>query len=387
VNESADLEFTVACDLGALPGEDCPVDLTLWAAWGAGPFRQIPLEVVDHDTLQVWAASLPASDLSGAPLRYYVEAAHPMLAEPVRRPVVGWIEPAVVDSFTPVDLEMARSVQPDIVVDAPWGAGPRAFGLNDGSEQATIGPAALDVADDGAIAVLDSVNHRLVAIGVDGSSRSFPVETGNVADVEVDESGFAVLDLVGVGASDSSVRIPQLMQFDPDGKLRSQAQVFALQPRALLSSERVLDASASSAIRVIGSQDEPMDRLAQRASSEPSPLRVQVISNDRVRLVDSGNGVAFEMTASRDQLGAVPEFARWDGGYVVIFEQTGTFRSVWIGADGAVISDLMIPNRSYSVFLPQARTSVTSNGDVYILDSTREGVQVERLAAPERIGK
>lgn len=373
------LEFHIACDLEALAQLRCSPDVTLWAAWGSDRFTSMPLEQVDRDSLTVWMASLPAQDAAGGPLRYYIEATHPALPTPVRYPPVGTLQPAVFDSFTSIRLGPSTSITPELVVNASWGTGANAFGLDEGPEQATVGPDALDVAVDGTIGVLDQVNRRVVLVGPNGSWSTFTAPLKGVGDIELDGPDVIVLDLVGEKAAGSRVRVPQLYWFSRDGSLRAEVPVFALQPRQLLPSGGVVDDASFAVVHPV--QDlRSLSRDEQRAGRSLQSLRVQVISEQEVRLADLDAGVGFELTATEDRLGAVPEFTRWDRGYAVVFEQPRSFRLVWFDWTGLVTRDVSLPTESYSTFVPRARVAVTPLGDIYILDSTAEGVQVYRVS-------
>lgn len=105
------------------------------------------------------------------------------------------------------------------LVTLPWGAGDGEVGLAQPTEGLTRGPEALAVAPDGRVAILDSVNSRLVLLGADGSfARSVPVSLSLPRFVAVDDSYIYVLD------GDADMR---LVCFDWQGTTLSAAEIAA----------------------------------------------------------------------------------------------------------------------------------------------------------------
>ncbi len=81
------------------------------------------------------------------------------------------------------------------LVALPWGNGAGQVGLVQPAEGLTRGPEALAVAPDGRIAILDSVNSRLVLLAEDGSyMAAVPVSLKEPRFLAVDENSILVLD-------------------------------------------------------------------------------------------------------------------------------------------------------------------------------------------------
>jgi hypothetical protein len=128
----------------------------------------------------------------------------------------GFVMPAEADTTTPTSPPTAPAapgagdVQPlvpgdgvlqveapagNLLVTLPWGDGPGQVGLARAEEGLTRGPEALAVAPDGRIAILDSVNSRLVLLGSDGSFMgTLPLRLSQARFVAVDDELLYVLD-------------------------------------------------------------------------------------------------------------------------------------------------------------------------------------------------
>ncbi|GIU91805.1 MAG: hypothetical protein KatS3mg011_0711 [Acidimicrobiia bacterium] len=376
-----DVQVHVACDFAALRTSECSPDVTLWASWGGSPYVEVPLAETRVDSLQVWTAHLPARHPQLGSLRYYFEASHRALGEPVRSPISGVYEPAVFDSFVAVPLDAPTFVEPEIVLEAPWGTGPTEIGLEDGSEQATVGPDAFAYAEDGTLALLDQVNGRVVTVSPEGVWTTFDAPLKGVGDVAFSGSSILVLDLVGETQGLSRVRIPQILKYDREGSLLAKAPVFAMEPRRLLASGAVVDESSNSLVYPFDGTA-ARSRSEQRATRKPHSFRVQVVSDQVAWLADLGTDTAFEVDATTGELGAIPEFTRLGDSYLVVFDQPNTFRIVWFDSNGTVERDVTVANERHSVFLPKGRVAVTSRGDVLILNSDEDGISIMRVPGP-----
>jgi hypothetical protein len=116
----------------------------------------------------------------------------------------------------PLPVEPAQGRR---LVTLPWGAGAGEVGLALPTEGLTRGPGALAVAPDGRIAILDSVNSRLVLLTAEGSFTStVPLPLSQARFLAVDDSRLYVLD-------DSAA---QLVCLDWQGSQLHSAQVTAL---------------------------------------------------------------------------------------------------------------------------------------------------------------
>jgi hypothetical protein len=105
---------------------------------------------------------------------------------------------APVGDGEPAQLESAPAAEPveDVpLVTLPWGSGEGQVGLCQPTEGLTRGPEALAVAPDGRIAVLDSVNRRILLMDADGRVIGYaPVPLAEPRFLAVDDGRLYVLD-------------------------------------------------------------------------------------------------------------------------------------------------------------------------------------------------
>jgi hypothetical protein len=321
-DETVRLEFRFACGYQLPNLQACRPDATLFATWAPGDrFAPIPLVEENHDSLRVLTAALPAAHRDRQTLRYYLDVRESQAGVPVRYPSVGTIEPVVVPVYTRIQLPAGQQLPTELVLRLPWGNGSDNAGLAAGSEQVTVGPDSLDVSPNGTIALLDHVNTRVMIVNTHThTSRSYAVPVKGVGDVAIDAAGrVAVLDMVGVPAAGSKARIPQIYQFDPNGKMTVTGSVFARRPGGLNSDLTVLDRADGRMVRPLTANGQMQNRDTQRLSRSRPDLQVQWLDDYRTRLADLQHGVAVEIM-SDTPLGAVAHFGRVGQAYVSVFE-------------------------------------------------------------------
>jgi hypothetical protein len=192
-----------------------------------------------------------------------------------------------------------------LLVTLPWGTGPAQVGLQSPGEGLRRGPEALAVAPDGLIAVLDSVNQRVLVLSSGGEPRiAIPVNLAEPRFLAVSDTAFYVLD------SDSSHRI---LGWDRNGALvLDQELVFpsdppvtallvrngepsvevghdrvyplsALLPRSLQSAsaeDTRLAEAASSAASLVGRPSASGNRLVQARFSPAQGVRMSLFAPD-----------------------------------------------------------------------------------------------------------
>jgi hypothetical protein len=131
----------------------------------------------------------------------------PAQTEPAQPAAPGAVDPATTEpapadagGATPAESQPAQPepVEPppgQALVTLPWGDGAGQVGLARAEEGLTRGPEALAIAPDGRIAILDSVNSRVVLLAADGShTGDVPVALSEPRFLAVDDNVLYVLD-------------------------------------------------------------------------------------------------------------------------------------------------------------------------------------------------
>jgi hypothetical protein len=96
---------------------------------------------------------------------------------------------------------------------------------------------------------------------------------------------------------------------------------------------------------------------------------------------DIEQGVAYEVH-SPSPLGVLTDFERTPQGYLLTFFLGDRMRAVWIDVTGAVMKDITLPNSQYSEMMLSGQTAITEDGSLYVMSSTRHGIEVHFAAAP-----
>lgn len=66
---------------------------------------------------------------------------------------------------------------------------------------------------------------------------------------------------------------------------------------------------------------------------------------------------------------------------MAVFE-SDLLRAIWFDEAGKVLKDVTLPREEFSEINPIGRTSVTSDGALYFLRSTENGIEVRTVPAP-----
>jgi hypothetical protein len=390
-DEKVKLEFYFVCRYVNKTGSCCKPEATLYVSYGKGDdFTPLALTEEDHDSLRVLSAHLPAIDESGQPLRrYYLQVSDPQVGLDIRYPTAGAVDLFVASELIAVDLPAQKPVETgELALGLPWGDSPEAAGLRQQREGYPWrqGPVAMDVADDGRIALLDLVKERVLIF--DPADKGFttvpvPFMLLNYPDVQFDRDGqLAVFDPKGEPLGDqSTVNIPRFFRFLQDGQIGAVAPVFVRLPGRLNKELQVFDTGDTRLVTPFDASGKANSRETQRQKQSPRLVMKYMLEtvND-VRFADWEKGIAFAVH-SASNLGAIICFEKTPQGYVAVLEGD-QLRAIWFDESGKVLKDVTLPKEEYSEIKPVGRTSVMPDGSLYFLRSTESGIEVRFVKAP-----
>jgi len=386
-DETIELEFGFSCGYSVEVGTCCLPEATLFVAYGENEkFTAIPLTKGDKNASGLLAASVPVSR-DGEPLGYYLQVHDPEVNIDVRFPVEGAIYVFVTSNFIPVDLPAQKVEEPDgVVLALPWGKGSQEVGIRslEGYPE-KLGPNAMDVAEDGKIALLDQVNDRVLIYDPgDDSIKSLPIPFSfkTRGDVQFDQDGgIVVFDRSGEPVGPSNIPVPQLYQLSSDGSVRTATPVFAKIPSRLTKDLTIVDLKDSKSVAPLSPSGAANSREEQRQKQDQELLAKYMTETVYdVRFADTRKGIAFEVH-SASPLGAISLFERTPNGYVAVFE-ADQFRGVWFDSSGNVVQDITLPNEQYTEINPYGRVTNDQDGSIFVLDSTEGGIEVRFVKAP-----
>ncbi len=248
-DEAIELKFKFLCVYQFMtPGANCDINAALFVSYnGTNNFTSIPLQEKITEEGKFWIAVLQASDENGKPFHYYLLVNDPQVGVDVRFPSGGTIDFLAVPSYIPVNLnDHTEAAQGELVLAIPWGSSLEKVGVQkrDGYPLRE-GPSAIDVAEDGRIALLDFVNERVLIY--DPKDQTFsniplPFDYKGQGDLQFDRDGqLAIFDMVGEPIEQPTVYAPRLHRMALDGSVDQVAPVFATYPVALTKGFKVLD--------------------------------------------------------------------------------------------------------------------------------------------------
>lgn len=386
--ETTALKFSFWCNyLSQALDLHCSLTAELYLSDGQDDdFTILPLEK-EAGGEESWVAELPETNNKGPSLRYYIQVNDPETGVDVRYPVDGTIDLFVASKLIQVALPAQEPPKPgEIALDLPWGDDPDAVGLQKRAGYPfPEGPLALAVADDGRIALLDHVNERVLIF--DPAKDKFstillPFSLHNQGNIQFDRNGqVAVFDPVGEPLDQSTVNIPRLYRFTPDGQPGASAPVFARIPAWLTKDMKIVDLDDSRLVVPFDSSGTANPRESQR-QKQSSELLVKYMTGsvNQARLADVQQGIAFEVH-SASPLGAIIAFERIPQGYVAVFK-TDQIRAVWLDPSGNVLNDATLPNPQYSDMNALGKAAIDENGSLYLLGSTPNGIIIQFVKAP-----
>jgi hypothetical protein len=372
------------------PSLTCALNVTLYVSYGEGnDFAPIALAPTYQESSEPYSAVLPARDESGRSLRrYYLQVSDPQVGLDIRYPTVGAVDLFVADELILVDLSAQKPVEMgELALGLSWGDSSEAVGLRiiEGYPW-RVGPIAMDVADDGRIALLDFVKRRILIF--DPAKKGFttiPIsfQPPRYPVVQFDRNGqVAVFDPEGEPLGDqSTVDIPRLFRFLPDGQIGAVAPVFVKVPGWLNKDLQIMDWSDMRLVTPFDASGEANSRETQRQKQSPRlTMKYMLETVNDVRFADWEEGIAFAVH-SVSKLGAISCFEKTPQGYVAVFEGD-QLRAVWFDEAGKVLKDITLPREEYSEINPFGRSTIMPDGSLYFLRSTENGIEVRFVNAP-----
>lgn len=389
-DEAIELKFQFLCVYRFMtPGANCDINTALFVSYtGTNNFTSIPLQQKITEEGKFWAAVLQATDENGEPFRYYLLVNDPQVGVNVRFPSGGTIGFLAAPAFIPLNLlDQTPAEQGELVLAVPWGSGPEKVGVQKREGYPLReGPSAIDVAEDGRIALLDIVNDRVLIYDPKDQTYSeipSPFVYKGQGDLQFDRDGqLAIFDMVGEPIDQPTVDVPHLYRMAPDGSVDQVAPVFATSPVALTKDLQVLDFFDWRLVEPFDPTGKVNSREVQRNKQDLDlPFRyVENLGPYVARFGDAETGLAYEMH-SRSPLGAITYFERTPQGYVAIFH-SDKIQAVWFDPSGNVLKDVSLPNDQFSEILVHGQVSIDNDGSLFVLGSTPRGIEVRYIKAP-----
>lgn len=390
VDETVDLVFNFANTFCMQFPVSCMPQGTLYYAYGEdGEFQSMALADEMVEEMESLVAGLPAADQNGESLRYYAEFAVPEAGYTQRYPGAGSIDLFTGAELVPVELPVENAVEPgEVVYDFFWGYGPGMVrqATYEGYPQ-RVGPPALDVSDEGRIALLDPVSERILIFKPnEGSYASYPLPFtyGFFADLAFDPEGrLMVCDYQGEEVEETIGPDPVCYLLDPDGQLVASTPVYVRSPAKITGDRKILDYADYRLVAPFNSQGQANSREAQRQKETwEFPLHyVEGQDPYLARYADVQEGVAFEVR-SASALGVLTDFERTPLGYLLAFSLGDRIRAVWIDDAGAVLKDVTLPKGQHSEINFNGQVAVTQDGSLYAMGSTERGIEVHGVKPP-----
>lgn len=389
-DETVELIFhTVNVLCMKLPVSCIPHGILHYTYGETGDFQTIPLAYEILEEMETLVARLPAADEEGESLRYYVEFSVPEAGYTQRYPGAGTIDLFTIDGFIPVELAVENAVKPgDIVYDFFWGYGPDKVRQGYYGEYLTrVGPPAMDVSDDGRIAILDPINERIVIFIPSESSYSsylLPFANGYYSDLAFDQEGrLMVCDYQGEEVEETLGPDPYCYLLLLDGKLSESTPVYVRSPSKMTKDLKILDYSDSRLVAPFNSQGQANTREVQRQKQTWELPFLYPKGQDPfvAQYADVKEGLAFEVR-SGSPLGVITEFAKTPQGYIMTFSLGDRIRAVWIDPSGLVKKDVTLPKGTYSDINFYGQVAVGQDGSLYAMGSTERGIEIHYVGAP-----
>lgn len=370
----------------------CRLEPTLFYSYGdSEAFQTIPLSNKIVNEMDSLVARLPATDPEGRSLRYYAEFAVPEAGYTLRYPVEGTIELFATSNFISIELPAGNPVEPgDKVYNFFWGYGPDKVrkGYDEGGRY-IIAPPAMDVAQDGRIALLDPVNERVIIYNPKEESYAsapLPFYYNLNADLAFDQDGqLVVCDWAGEYI-EGTPPIPYCYRLLVDGGLNVAAPVYVKFPSKITKDLTVLDQFDYRLVAPFNSAGEANSREAQRRK-ETWDLPYRYVESEKgfdmytARFADLKGDVAFEVHSASGLSGLV-DFEKTPQGYLMVLGGGEQIRAVWIDPSGVILKDVTLQRGNYTEFSLYGQVAVAQDGSLYVLSSTKRGIEIHYIGAP-----
>lgn len=367
-------------------GSTCPASAALeirgdagWARVGAAAVAGLEFDV-----------SAPATRAAGSALEYRIRAIGPSgasLALPARGAPLRLHVAREMDTVAMPTVPFGVIQEGDVVLDLPWGTGPRRAGLVPGEESATTGPPAFAVDGLGRIHVIDAMQGRL-AVFLDGHLvRETALPLTPRSDIALGPDGVAHV-VTGSTAGQPSLVATRI---DEDG--RAVGRAVRLGPGIL---SEVRDTGPGAAAHVLPLDAwVPLRTSAARGSAALSVGRpldggrslLKAIVGDSVRLgIARGGHVADAVEIrSPERLGELALAERLGRGYLAVVRvwrddpsPAAQFQVLRIAADRR-IATFAVADRSYAEAMPLSRFRLGDDGHLYQLTTSPEGMRIVRF--------
>jgi hypothetical protein len=250
----------------------------------------------------------------------------------------------------------------------------------------------MDVVNDVRIALMDPVNERVLIYNPEEESYSsvpLPFYYNLNADLAFDQDGqLVVCDWAGEFI-EGAPPIPYCYRLLPDGELDAAAPVYVKFPSKITKDLKVLDQFDYRLVAPFNSAGESNSRDAQR-QKETWDLPYRYVEGAEgfdlytAHFADVKEDVAFEVH-SPVGFGGLVDFEKTPQGYLMIFDGFEQIRAVWIDPLGSILKDVTLPRGKFTELSLSGQVAVTQDGSLYVLGSTKRGIEIDYIEAPSKI--
>jgi hypothetical protein len=387
--ERVTIPVDVVCTTGA--GTPCNASATLGIREAGGGWREASAPARPRLVFDVTApaARAVAGESSGS-VEYFLRA-EDEYGRTVSLPAGGSSTPLrffVTDDMPVVHvpaIPFGAVRKGDEVVFLPWGTGPLRAGLSLGNESQTLGPSGFHVGGDGTIHLADPLQDRVATFSNGRLVGEVPIELGARAGVAIGEEGtIHVLDKAGgtvavrrIDRSDGIDTLPSL----GEGVLGALRSVGSSLYAYLLPLDAWVDVSAGEGSKVsVGIPIGSGQRL----------LRVGRDEYVRLALEEDGRvSHAVELRSDSRLGGVLLAEPDGEGGFTVVVHvardapfPADHYQVIHV-ADGKVVSTFAVGDSRFAETPPLSRFRLGSDGRLYQLTTSPDGMRIVRFDVEE----